>query len=57
MRIFDIHWYEKEYGEDWAKIVRDEDIRLGRNSDGTYTINKNPITPDAHWAGNSINMQ
>lgn len=52
-----IDWYLRKYGEDWAEIVREEDQRLGRNSDGSYTIDRNPQTPDSSWAAHPINMQ
>lgn len=27
MKVKTLEWYLKEYGEDWAEIVREEDIR------------------------------
>lgn len=56
--IYSREWYLRQYGEDWAAIVRAEDVRLGRNSDGTYTTHSaKPEPVDGHWAAHPINIQ
>lgn len=59
--IRSIEWYISKYGEDWAEIVRDEDIKLQRNSDGTYPklelVAGRDTSPSASWASHPINNQ
>jgi hypothetical protein len=60
--IHPLSWYIHEYGEDWAEIVREEDQRLGRNSDGSYPMPTRADLqalqqPSESWAAHPINMQ
>lgn len=60
--ILSLEWYERKYGVDWAEIVRDEDRRLGRNSDGSYPLPSNAELratqqPSESWAFHPINGQ
>lgn len=59
MTIKSMDWYLKEFGEDWAQIVREEDLRLEAENEKLQHIASASTTFDksTSWAFNEISGQ